>query len=114
MPSGSLLIVYMHRDYSFRFHKMCNMEHGNGEWLPTTHRGRPARRGRPIDEGNFPRPNLGLHADIRLCPRWGPGTGTCPVTSTAVTMSEMHSSKSRFDTARRRNGSWNKAYVGND
>jgi hypothetical protein len=26
MPSGSLLIVYMRRDYSFRFHKMCNME----------------------------------------------------------------------------------------
>jgi hypothetical protein len=26
MPSGSLLIVYMRRDYSFRFHKMCNIE----------------------------------------------------------------------------------------
>jgi hypothetical protein len=23
---GLLLIVYMRRDYSFRFHKMCNME----------------------------------------------------------------------------------------
>ena len=26
MPSGSLLIVYMRRDYSFRFHKMCKIE----------------------------------------------------------------------------------------
>ena len=26
MPCGSLLIVYMRRDYSFRFHKMCNIE----------------------------------------------------------------------------------------
>jgi len=26
MPFGSLLIVYILRDYSFRFHKMCNTE----------------------------------------------------------------------------------------